>query len=104
MAMVFMGLLGTIALAIPSAEARVAVGIAIGPPAPRYEAVPPYPPAYRPGRVVWQPGHWRWDGRDYDWVPGRYVEIPRHRHYRRWNEGHWEQRHGGWFWVEGRWR
>ena len=47
-------------------------------------------PRYRPDRVVWQPGHWRWNGRHYVWVSGRYVEIPRHRHH--WDSGHWENR------------
>jgi len=68
------------------------------PPQPRAEPVPP-PPSER---VVWDPGHWRWDGHDWDWVPGHYEERP----YREavWVPGHWAERNGGWFWVAGGWR
>jgi hypothetical protein len=92
------------ALVGPPAQAGVSVGIVVpvGPPALRYEPVPPPPRGYRPERVAWQPGYWRWDGHDYGWVPGHYVEIPRHRH--RWEGGRWEHRPGGWVWMDGRWR
>jgi len=103
-AMISLAILGATSLTAPPAQAGVQVGISVGPPPPRYEAVPAYPRAYRPGRVVWRPGFWRWDGRGYVWEPGRYVEIPRHHHYRRWETGRWEHRPGGWVWVDGRWR
>ncbi len=71
--------------------------VAVRPPPPRYEAPPP-PPSER---MVWDPGRWQWDGHDYRWVPGHYVERP----YRdaRWEPGHWAERNGGWVWVEGHW-
>jgi hypothetical protein len=68
------------------------------PPAPRYEVQPPPPNE----RVVWDPGRWNWDGRDYGWVPGHYMERPRQN--ARWEPGRWEQRNGGFVWVEGTWR
>jgi hypothetical protein len=70
------------------------------PPAVRYEAVPP-PPG--PVEVwVWQPGHWRWDGREYVWYPGRYAERPAHQAV--WVQHQWVQRPTGWVFVEGHWR
>jgi hypothetical protein len=51
---------------------------------------------------VWHAGYHRWDGHQYVWVPGTYVEPP-HPH-ARWVEGHWVHRGGGWVWVEGHWR
>jgi hypothetical protein len=75
--------------------------IAPGPPPPmRYEVVPPAPREV----VIWQPGHWHWEGRrqDWVWIPGRYVERP-HR-YAMWEPGHWIERHHEWVWVPGHWR
>lgn len=72
------------------------------PPAVRYEVAPPLPPQ-RMEVVVWDPGHWRWDGRDWDWVPGHYIERPQRE--ARWEPGHWVERpNGTWAWVEGHWR
>ena len=39
-------------------------------PPPRAEVVPP-PPG---GPMVWEPGHWHWDGYRYVWRPGHYVQ------------------------------
>jgi hypothetical protein len=71
-------------------------------PPPERVEVRPAPPA--PFEVVeWRPGHWRWDGRDWDWVPGAWIEKP-HRA-ATWVPGHWDERGGErWVWVEGRWR
>ena len=70
------------------------------PPPPRFEAVPPPP---RPVEVVvWEPSHWHWDGREYVWVGGRYIERP-HRQ-AEWEAGHWRERGSQWVWVPGRWR
>jgi len=107
MALISLSVLGGMALMAPSpAEARAHLGVGViiplGPPAPREEPVPPPPLQYRADRVAWQPGHWRWDGHDYEWEPGHYVELPRHRHH--WEAGRWEQRPGGWVWLDGRWR
>jgi hypothetical protein len=68
-------------------------------PPPRYEPVPP-PPG---GPMVWQPGHWHWDGYRYVWVGGHYVPV--HRHHPRWVEGRWfwSPREGRWIWRPAQW-
>jgi len=68
----------------------------IGPPAPHYEYYAP-----RPG-YVWTSGYYRWSGRSYHWVPGRYVRAP----YRGavWVAPRWQHDNRGWFMVEGHWR
>ncbi len=69
-------------------------------PAARREQIPPPP---RGGdRHVWQPGHWQWNGRAYEWVAGHYVEYSRHRG-GRWVPGHWVQRGREQVWVPGHW-
>jgi hypothetical protein len=68
------------------------------PPPPRVEAPPPPPNNV----VAWVPGHWAWNGADYAWAPGRYVERPPRT--ARFEEGRWVQRNNGWVWVEGVWR
>lgn len=49
----------------------------------RYGPPPPPPPPREAvighahdGRV-WVPGHYRWDGRRYKWVKGRWARVPR---------------------------
>jgi hypothetical protein len=67
------------------------------PPAPQPEFPPPPPsPTY-----VWQSGHWSWNGVQYFWEPGKYVERPTTS--ASYVPGHWEQHPTGWVWVEGRW-
>jgi hypothetical protein len=86
------------ALFLPTKSAGAEVVVRVGPPPIRVETVPPPPDR----RYVWDPGHWRWNGRIYVWVPGHYIRNP-HR-YGRWVPGHWVNRGGGWYWVEGHWR
>ena len=71
------------------------------PPAPRVEVIPPAP---RPLDIVeWRPGRWHWDGREFVWVPGEWVEKPRREAH--WVPGHWNERpNGTWVWVQGHWR
>ncbi|MDR3525474.1 MAG: hypothetical protein P4L66_15395 [Acetobacteraceae bacterium] len=69
-----------------------------------YQPVPelrrePMPPP-RPG-FLWEPGHWRWDGRAYFWVRGHWIEA--RPHYHRYIPGHWDRRGPNWFWVEPHW-
>ncbi len=61
--------------------------------------VPP-PPG---GRMIWQPGHWHWDGYRYIWVGGHYVE--RRPHYGHYVEGRWvwAPRAGRWIWRPAHW-
>jgi hypothetical protein len=71
--------------------------VPIAPPAPQAEFPPPAPSP----RYVWEPGHWSWNGVQYFWDPGKYVERPMvsATHV----PGHWEQRPSGWVWVDSRW-
>ncbi len=65
----------------------------------RFERVPPVP---RGPRVVWEPGHWHWNGRHYVWFGGRYVGYrPNYGHY---EVGHWADRGGRWVWVPAHWQ
>jgi hypothetical protein len=70
------------------------------PPAEIVEVQPP-PPDRRP-IWHWQRGHWRWDGRQYAWHPGHWVERPPRMV--EWVAPHWEHHPNGWFLVEGHWR
>lgn len=79
---------------LSTASAQVGIYVHLGPPAPRYESVPPRPgPGY-----AWRPGYWGWAG-------GRWV----------WNGGIWVSGHGPscWvrphytprgYWIPGHWR
>jgi hypothetical protein len=71
------------------------------PPPPRIEVIPPAPPV--PANVmVWRPGHWMWDGSNWSWSQGQYVERPNPQAV--WEPGHWVlQSTGGYVWVDGRW-
>ncbi len=68
-------------------------------PAPRVEIVPPHPG----GPVVWEPGHWHWDGFRYIWIGGHYVHNrPAYGHY---VEGRWVwgPHQGRWVWRPAHW-
>lgn len=74
----------------------------------RYMNTLPPPPhaeefrmAPRPG-FVWIGGYWRWQGRDYIWIPGRWAHPPRRG--AAWVPGNWEHRHNRYIWHEGYWR
>jgi hypothetical protein len=72
------------------------------PPPPRHERIPPPPPGRPAEIVVWDPGHWHWDGRAWVWRPGHYIERPRRE--AKWVPGHWATRGPQYVWVEGHWR
>lgn len=67
------------------------------PPAPRVEVQPPAPDA----QAVWDPGHWNWDGTQYVWVSGHYIERPNVAMH--WEPGHWLSENGSWVWMDGHW-
>ena len=71
------------------------------PPPPRVETMPA--PGPEQGRVVyWQPGHWVWDGANWNWQQGQYVERPSPQAV--WEPGRWiQQPSGGYVWVDGHW-
>ena len=80
------------------ASANIGFSVALTPPAPVVETVPP-PPA---PDTVWTPGYWSWNGVKYVWVPGQYVVAPFPDAI--WIGGRWVPRGGHWTWVDGRWR
>ena len=80
------------------AVAAPVVYVPVPPPAPVVEAVPVCPGP----RYIWTRGYYRWSGREYLWVPGRWVARP-HGH-ARWVEPEWRHHNRGWFFVEGHWR
>ena len=71
------------------------------PPPLRHEVIPVLP-RERVEREVWQPGHWRWDGREHIWVEGRFVARPRRD--AEWVPAHYDRRPGGWIFIDGHWR
>lgn len=69
-------------------------------PPPRYEPPPPPPPRH----MVWEPGHWHWDGVRYVWVQGHYVSRgPRRGQY---VPGRWvfDRRTGQYVWRPAHWQ
>ncbi|MBV8399407.1 MAG: YXWGXW repeat-containing protein [Acetobacteraceae bacterium] len=71
------------------------------PPPPATTEVVPNPPVSATP-LIWQPGHWDWNGAAYVWVPGQFV--PREGHGPMWMPGHWAQTPtGGWAWQPPHW-
>lgn len=83
-------------LEYPPAASTVVVA-PTAPPPPQAE-IPPSAPA---PSYVWEPGHWSWNGLQYIWQPGKYVERPTVS--ATFVAGHWEQHQSGWVWVQGHW-
>jgi hypothetical protein len=96
-------LVASLGVATPALAAapppQVRAYIQVGPPRPVYERrlVSPGP------GFVWVAGYHRWDGRAYEWVPGRWVRAPRAGS--RWVAPQWRHdRRQGWYFIDGRWR
>ena len=51
--------------------------------------------------LLWQPGHWDWNGSGYAWQPGEYV--PAAGHGALFQIGYWQQTPSGWVWVKAHW-
>lgn len=51
--------------------------------------------------LIWQPGHFDWDGTDYVWVPGEWVD--RDGHGTAWRDGDWTGTDASAVWVPGHW-
>ena len=78
----------------------VEVVVAKPPPPMQVEVIPP-PPQSHPELVVWQPGHWRWNGQVYVWHPGHYEKRPSATAY--WVAPEWVARNGQWVFKPGHW-
>lgn len=51
---------------------------------------------------AWIPGHWEWNGRDWDWAHGKWVEPPYTEAV--WVPSQWEWNDHEWVWVPGHWK
>lgn len=73
----------------------------------------PYPPVPAPiaesrplppvsaQALMWQPGHWDWNGSGYVWQKGQYV--PAAGHGPLFQPGYWAQTPSGWSWQPAHW-
>lgn len=68
-------------------------------PAPLTETIPNPPVSAE--QLLWQPGHWNWNGSGYVWQPGEYV--PATGHGPLFQPGYWEQSASGWTWQPAHW-
>jgi hypothetical protein len=80
-----------------ASPASVGFSVALSPPAPVVETVPPPP---TPGGA-WTPGYWSWDGVKYVWVPGQYAVPPFPGAV--WIGGRWVPHGARWVWLNGHW-
>jgi hypothetical protein len=85
---------------VSAAPARLAAETipAPQPPPPTRAEIPP--PAPSP-QALWRFGHWSWNGTQFVWNPGYYVERPSPE--ASWIPGYWEQRPEGWIRVDDEW-
>jgi hypothetical protein len=85
---------------VTTAPAQTAMVAPSAPPPPQSELVPPPPQGV--GSVIWQPGHYEWNGVGWTWLAGHYVTAA--AGVSAWVPGRWVQSpSGGWMWVEGHW-
>jgi len=71
------------------------------PPAVEQDYGPPPAPPMPAERAYWVRGHWDWNGFQYVWVGGHYVERQVGLY---WEPGRWVARDGQWVWIGGHWR
>jgi hypothetical protein len=92
--------LGLAAACAQSGSAVVAGANPNPPPPPvRSEVIPKPPVSEDP--LIWQPGHWDWEGTGYAWRAGEWVK--RAGHGTEWQDGYWVNQSGNWTWVAGHW-
>ena len=78
-----------------------------GPEANPYPPVPPPvseivpKPPVTSETLMWQPGHWDWNGSAYTWAKGQYV--PADGHGSLWMPGWWSRDAAGWTWIPPHW-
>lgn len=91
--------MAALALALAAVPAGAGeVFVRFGPPPPPMEMM-----GMRPSpRHMYTGGYYRWTGRHYKWVRGRWVKPP--RPHAVWAPGHWERHRRGHMWIAGYWR
>lgn len=92
----------TIAIVVPVLLAGCVAlppGQAPAVPPVRAERIPKPPPTTL--TLIWRPGHWDWDGRDYRWAEGEWV--PRAGHGPLWQDGFWRRSGAGFVWTPAHW-
>lgn len=70
------------------------------PPPDPGETVPPLPGASND--FAWRPGFWAYNGKEFYWIDGRYLQRPGPTAF--WSLDHWEHRQYGWVFVPGFWQ
>ena len=97
----FIALIPALLLCATPALSHAAIGIGVSvniePPVLPVYVQPPLP---EPG-YIWTPGYWAWDGSDYYWVPGTWVEPPQPGLL--WTPGYWAWNDGAYVWNGGYW-
>lgn len=68
-------------------------------PATTVEVIPK--PPVSGTQLIWQPGHWDWNGTNYVWTPGVYV--PRTTQSNEFMPGWWKLTPSGWQWQPAHW-
>jgi hypothetical protein len=63
------------------------------------EVIPMPPVTAEP--LMWQPGHWDWNGTGYIWAKGQYVPAAGHGNL--WMPGWWSPTSSGWTWQPPHW-
>jgi hypothetical protein len=69
-------------------------------PPPLHTEVLPRPPLSEEP-LVWQPGHWDWNGSTYTWRDGAW--LPRAGRGTSWLDGYWTTASGSCVWVPAHW-
>jgi hypothetical protein len=69
------------------------------PPALQQEEVPVITDPYK---YIWRPGHWHYESRNFNWIPGELMVRPDPTAV--WAPDHWEHRTYGWVFVHGYWQ
>lgn len=100
--MIVTGLMVGCAYPTPSKAAKVIyddqiVEVPTPLPPDREEVIPP-PPGEK---LVWVKGHWKWEGTEWVWKPGHYIEKPHPE--AAWVPGHYVQKSYGLVYVPGHW-
>lgn len=91
--------------AVPMLSLLLLAGCATTNPShPPVPAIPaeqvPNPPRSRI-TLIWEPGHFNWDGAGYLWVRGKWVS--RSGHGTLWQDGFWQNSGGTSTWVTAHW-